>query len=217
MSEAATNKFEQALKILMDDLNVTGWDQPHKFYLIMGDPDDPTFQFLCNVPLEDHPADFLQFMYHMSKGIGINPIPPNGIGLLLVNEGWRHLTLEEAEVADPEGIGRLRQNAPSDTDFRKAFSRALMRYNPSDFGPDKRREVRVLTAVFTDGSTPVGAYYDRLDGRYRSSQDDDVDHIGGRIPDVMARFVTGQEPEPEPERSKWDTPAISELLKRGSK
>lgn len=219
MSESATNKFYKALKILCEDLNVVGWDQPHKFYLIKGDPEDPTFSLLCEVPLEEHPAEFLQFVFTTAKEVGLKPIPDDAIGLLLVNEGWRHLNFEEVEEIDPEGVAEFkRQGAErgfNDEELRVAFAKAQYGIKPSDFPPDMRREIRCLTAV-VKGQPVIGAMYERLNGTFTTSEDEGVEKLGGRIPDAMSRLVAGEEPEPA-QAPRWKTPAISELLKRGSK
>lgn len=212
MSESATN-FHKALKILNSDLDVVGWDQPHKFYAIKGDRNDPQFELLCELPLDTHPAEFLQFMHQMSVAGKLDPMPKDSIGLLLVNEGWRHLKLEELEALNAGVVAKMRAAANAlglgEDAVRENYQKAIMLRRPSEMPPQLRREMRTMTAVLRDGTT-LGSIQDR-DGEFMA---DDGYDIGGRIPDAMKRFVAGQEPEPTPDRS-WNAPVLSELLKRG--
>lgn len=199
------------------DINVGGWDQPHRLYVIAGTLEDPYLVRLLDIPLDFHPCEVLQQLYDEGRRLR-----PDALGLALCNEGWRHLNLEETEEIAPDMVKTLREvgrtmDLESDETIDGAINRALhevqRHVRPSQLPDHLRKETRSVSFVLREGPTFMAM---------RTRGYDEVDVIGldpekgewsGRIPDFMRQFINGERPHdvPDSEEESNDLPPTGSL------
>lgn len=195
---------QKALRILEGDLETMGWDQPMRVFCIENTIEDPVFNLLAEA--QAHPIDVLQEAYV----VGLR-IPPNAVGIAIASEAWRNLSWPEIKGRDPRAIETIRgffekirgadEPPLNDTEFEErcehAWNRLMQKVRPSEQTEQNRHELRNIVAIFRTGEQVVIA-------RDRGGEPDFVEETGGRVPEAMARFLRGDQPEPdEDEQKKW--------------
>lgn len=194
---------------LENDIAAQGWDQPHNLYAIAGTHDDPYLIRLAMFSLEVHPVDVLNEIYHQ----GLRVLP-DWLGLVLVNEGWRHLNVDELEEVAPEIVAEVRKAAtaffPEVTEeerektLQKTLMKVVSRVAPSNAPEHLRKEVRCVVICLRGGHN-IQAVHTRDGDTLVLGLDDENGvpdgEVGGRIPDALQRFINGEVPEDSEEES----------------
>lgn len=196
-----TENILKTLSQLCTDLNVIGWDQPSRIYHLVEDANDPIARLAGQMPGYP-PAD-------MQAGFDAGFRCKDIHGLVVANEGYRHLHLDEVLERNPQMLERIKASAEEalgikleGDDIMKVVSK---RYNevmvpslpsPGEMPPNMRAEIRVLVAMLLDGTfVTYSQSRDKEDGSGSVQGPGDI--AGQNVPKAMYMFLHNVRPDPE--------------------
>lgn len=144
----------KAMVTLDTDLHVGGWDQQPRCYFVLGTDDDPFLQLagvLPGNPLYDIPHAFS----HGFRAVA------GSLGMVLVHEVLRHLTLEETLTRNPDMLDKIRESMgdaggpANNTEIRDYYYNSMVPALPSpvELPEDMRMDVRLISTAMLDGTT----------------------------------------------------------------
>lgn len=189
---------KKLLLLLENDMEGMGWDVQPRLYAVSGTPDDPRFDLLAMI--NGHPFEAIRDMHKEGRRV-----PSQVLGLALANEGWRHLSLEEAIAIDPErfeeGMQKVKEmwradmgeEIPDDKLMdiaNKAHQEVVTSVRPSQLPEQMRVEVRNTMAVFRDG-TSLTVMRDRGKEPTFLNPQEKKFTLQGRVPSAMHNFLNG--------------------------
>lgn len=200
VSETDSN-IAKTLATIDADLNTLGWDKPSQLYQLIEDATDPSAQLIGILPT--YPPDDLISGYDAGSRC-----PEFVHGLVVTNEGYRHLSLEELGATNPDVLAKMKTGAQqwaTGQDFKGLTEeQVVVKYYeavvlpqlapPSSLPENMRIEVRITTAVMRDG-----VVHKLVHARGSDSIDMFTTKVDGeeRFPTTMYMFLHGVRPQPD--------------------